>query len=98
MSWRWKCIVCEQEPEIDFWHKEKSYEESIKELDERGMWPNVYGGTFGISFGYGSVHDLNQRESTHEYQSMICDSCFEKKKHLCRLVERVKSESFEIKD
>ena len=56
--------------------------------DSRGVLPNIVGGDIVIHFGYGSaVHDCLKHQS-EEHQSAICDTCWEKKKHLVRTVPR----------
>ena len=84
---RWHCIVCEK----------IMIPEHEGGLDP-ACWPNIEGGTMAIDFGYGSKYDDNNgyQGCCFEWQSCICDECFDKKKHLCRHVEIIDKKQWKI--
>lgn len=78
-----KCLCCEQDIEV-----------VAPGDDSRGIRPNIVGGDIIVHFGYGSkVHDCVGHEFA-EHHSAICDSCWEKKKHLIRTVQVDQVRSF----
>jgi hypothetical protein len=84
---KWICILCEKEMEIDPSDHAGSLNPAI--------WPNIKGGTISMHFGWPSQNDdCNVPHGGHkEWQGCICDNCFEQKQHLLRhvlVVERTR--------
>ena len=83
----WKCLICERElPTV--------YEGD----DSTATFPNIVGLSIEASAGYGSQFDLNENEGSHVFQSAICDSCFESKQKLFRLVQLERKSSWKVVD
>lgn len=88
-NFKWKCLICEKEVEL-------LYEET-EEYFKKGLFPNIKGGTICINFGYGSDFDqMANFQKDMEWQTCICDECFENKKSLCRLVKITKKTEWEL--
>lgn len=78
---KWKCLICEKPVDI------------INEGDDnRGLWPNINGGTMDIGFGYGSDFDDMNNDIYH--QAVIHDECYKKKLSLIRHVTKQKPEKW----
>jgi len=89
-DFKWKCIICEQNVKVIF-----------DGNMEKGYFPNIEGGNISIKFEYGSKHDMFLLQSTGDlkYQMCICDNCFDKKKHLSRLIRVIRKTKWkEIKN
>ena len=75
----WICLVCEKPMDVD---------PGSTGSTKPACWPSVGGGTINISFGWFSRFDdmngIAGRCVTH--QAIICDDCYEKKRHLTRPV------------
>lgn len=84
---KWKCLICERELSIIY-----------KGDDSTATFPNIDGLSIEASAGYGSRFDLNENEGRHVFQSAICDSCFESKQNLFRLVHIERKSSWKIVD
>lgn len=86
---KWRCIVCEKDLPLDII------------LHEKTVLPNIEGGTMQINFGWPSSHDqlesLN-RGVEERYIACICDSCFDKKRHLTKMVRINTSTKYHIID
>ncbi len=84
----WICLICEKPVEID---------PSTPSNDSRAHWPSIGGGTIQIDFGWFSKHDDLNISCTHkEWQTCICDDCFDKKKHICRHVKVTQQTTWQV--
>lgn len=81
-DFKWKCLICEKDMEID---------PGCQGRLDPALWPNVDGGTLAIDFGYPSRYDdMNggfAHEGSREWQGCICDDCFDKKRDVLRHVK-----------
>jgi len=74
----WTCLICEKPIDID-----PGSTGSLKPA----CWPSVAGGTISIDFGWFSRFDDLGIDGHHIiHQAVICDGCYENKRHLTRTV------------